>query len=44
VHPSGRPLLAVVSRLTEQKGLPLILHGMRVALEAGAQVNECVSE
>jgi hypothetical protein len=37
-HPSGRPLLAVVSRLTEQKGLPLIVHGIKVAIENGAQV------
>ena len=34
----GRPLLAIVSRLTQQKGLPLIIHGMRVALSRGAQV------
>lgn len=27
----------VVTRLTEQKGLPLILHGLRVAQQAGAQ-------
>lgn len=26
----GRPLVAIVSRLTEQKGLPLMLHGMKV--------------
>ncbi len=38
MHPSGRPLLVIVSRLTEQKGLPLMLHGVRVALERGAQV------
>lgn len=37
-HPNGRPLIAVVSRLTEQKGLPLILEGLRVAVECGAQV------
>ncbi|GBF88551.1 starch synthase, chloroplastic-like protein [Raphidocelis subcapitata] len=34
----GRPLLAVVSRLTEQKGLPLIEHGIKTALARGAQV------
>jgi hypothetical protein len=34
----GRPLLAVVSRLTVQKGLPLILHGIRTAIARGAQV------
>jgi hypothetical protein len=34
----GRPLLAVVSRLTVQKGLPLILHGIRTAISRGAQV------
>jgi len=35
---AGRPLLAVVSRLTVQKGLPLILHGIRTAIARGAQV------
>jgi starch synthase len=35
---AGRPLVAVVSRLTVQKGLPLILHGLRTALARGAQV------
>ncbi|KIZ05811.1 hypothetical protein MNEG_2146 [Monoraphidium neglectum] len=34
----GRPLLAVVSRLTVQKGLPLILHGIKTAIARGAQV------
>ncbi|KAF8066248.1 SS4 [Scenedesmus sp. PABB004] len=34
----GRPLLAIVSRLTEQKGLALMLHGMAVALSRGAQL------
>jgi starch synthase len=34
----GRPLLAVVSRLTVQKGLPLIEHGIRAAIARGAQV------
>ncbi|KAI8473263.1 MAG: hypothetical protein J3K34DRAFT_519107 [Monoraphidium minutum] len=34
----GRPLVAVVSRLTVQKGLPLILHGIRTAIARGAQV------
>ena len=38
-HPNGRPLLSVLTRLTEQKGLPLIVHGIRVALQKGAQVN-----
>jgi len=37
-HPSGQPLLAVVSRLTEQKGLPLILHALELAMKSGAQV------
>jgi len=37
-HPNGRPVLAVVTRLTEQKGLPLIMHGIRVAMARGAQV------
>lgn len=36
--PNGRPLLAIVSRLTEQKGLPLMLAGLRAAIAAGAQV------
>lgn len=35
---TGRPLLAVVSRLTVQKGLPLILHGIKTAIARGAQV------
>lgn len=35
--PPSRPLLAVVSRLTQQKGLPLILRGIEVALHRGAQ-------
>eukprot|EP00775_Hariotina_reticulata_P010075 gene10075-10230_t len=34
----GRPLIAIISRLTQQKGLPLMLHGMKVALERGAQL------
>jgi starch synthase len=38
-RPEGdRPLLAVVSRLTDQKGLPLILHGIKVAISKGAMV------
>ena len=38
-RPQGdRPLLAVVSRLTDQKGLPLILHGIKVAVSKGAMV------
>ncbi|GLI64546.1 hypothetical protein VaNZ11_007864 [Volvox africanus] len=36
--PNGRPLLAIVSRLTEQKGLYLMTAGLRAAVEAGAQV------
>ncbi|KAG2487464.1 hypothetical protein HYH03_013886 [Edaphochlamys debaryana] len=36
--PNGRPLLAIVSRLTEQKGLPLMKAGLRAAIAAGAQV------
>ena len=40
--PPSRPLLAVVSRLTQQKGLPLILRGIQVALERGAQVGRGV--
>jgi glycogen synthase len=35
---TGRPLLVVVSRLTVQKGLPLILHGIKTAIARGAQV------
>jgi glycogen synthase len=26
----GRPLMVIVSRLTQQKGLPLMLHGIKV--------------
>jgi glycogen synthase len=26
----GRPLVVIISRLTQQKGLPLMLHGMQV--------------
>ena len=38
-RPEGdRPLLAVVSRLTDQKGLPLILHGIQEAIKKGAMV------
>lgn len=33
----GRPLLAIISRLTQQKGLPLMLHGLELALSRGAQ-------
>jgi starch synthase len=39
LRPEGdRPLLAVVSRLTDQKGLPLILHGIKAAISKGAMV------
>lgn len=38
---AGRPLLAVVSRLTVQKGLPLIEHGIKTAIARGAQVPGC---
>lgn len=34
----GRPLMVIVSRLTQQKGLPLMLHGIKTALARGAQV------
>ncbi|WIA14024.1 hypothetical protein OEZ85_002584 [Tetradesmus obliquus] len=34
----GRPLVVIISRLTQQKGLPLMLHGMQVALSRGAQL------
>lgn len=37
-HPGGRPLLAIVTRLTEQKGLPLLKHGVEAAIKNGAQV------
>jgi hypothetical protein len=40
----GRPLLAVVSRLTVQKGLPLILHGIKTAIARGAQVRALVTQ
>ncbi len=43
-HPSGRPLLAVISRLTEQKGLPLIVHGIKIAIQKGAQVRCCAMQ
>jgi hypothetical protein len=33
-----QPLVAIVSRLTQQKGLPLIVRGIEVAIERGAQV------
>ncbi|KAG1680584.1 hypothetical protein FOA52_015032 [Chlamydomonas sp. UWO 241] len=36
--PAGRPLLAMVSRLTEQKGLALMEHALRVSALLGAQV------
>ncbi|KXZ52403.1 hypothetical protein GPECTOR_9g447 [Gonium pectorale] len=36
--PNGRPLIAIVSRLTEQKGLHLMISGLRAAVAAGAQV------
>ncbi|GFR45954.1 hypothetical protein Agub_g7421, partial [Astrephomene gubernaculifera] len=36
--PNGRPLIAIVSRLTEQKGLQLMSAGMRAAVAEGAQV------
>lgn len=29
----GRPLMVIVSRLTEQKGLPLMLHGIKVRVQ-----------
>jgi glycogen synthase len=35
----GRPLVVIISRLTQQKGLPLMLHGMQVTLLA--EVVEC---
>eukprot|EP00882_Tetradesmus_deserticola_P025296 GHRQ01027772.1.p2 GENE.GHRQ01027772.1~~GHRQ01027772.1.p2 ORF type:complete len:243 (+),score=100.64 GHRQ01027772.1:275-1003(+) len=34
----GRALVVIISRLTQQKGLPLMLHGMQVALSRGAQL------
>ncbi len=34
----GAPLFAVVSRLTEQKGLPLVLDGLDTLVAAGAQL------
>ena len=37
-QPSGRPLLVVVSRLVAQKGLPLMLAGLKHAVKCGAQV------
>jgi glycogen synthase len=30
----GRPLMVIVSRLTQQKGLPLMLHGIKVRQHA----------
>ncbi|PNW71666.1 hypothetical protein CHLRE_16g663850v5 [Chlamydomonas reinhardtii] len=36
--PNGRPLIAIVSRLTQQKGLHLMKAGLKAAVAAGAQV------